>query len=165
MNAPLPCVIDIEASGFGNGSWPVEVGYVLPDGSAFCTLVRPAPGWTHWDDEAQRLHGIALDSARLLGREAAEVARLLNDGLRGQTVYCDGWARDYAWLGKLFETARCAPKFRLEAVQRLLAEPELVRLDGLLPAVRAELGLTRHRASTDARVLQLALSRLMPPPR
>ena len=28
-----PIVIDVEASGFGKGSYPIEVGVVLPDGS------------------------------------------------------------------------------------------------------------------------------------
>jgi hypothetical protein len=36
-------VIDVEASGFGRGSYPIEVGFVLPDGEAVCTLVRPRP--------------------------------------------------------------------------------------------------------------------------
>ncbi len=53
-----PCVIDIEASGFGRNSYPIEVGYVLPDGRAGCMLVAPAPGWTHWDESAAQVHGI-----------------------------------------------------------------------------------------------------------
>ena len=28
----VPAVLDIEASGFGRDSFPVEVGFVLPDG-------------------------------------------------------------------------------------------------------------------------------------
>jgi hypothetical protein len=157
---PLPCVIDIEASGFGPGSWPVEVGYVLGDGRAFCTLVRPAAHWTHWDAQAQRVHGIGLEAAQRLGRSAAEVAARLNADLGGQTVYCDGWAHDYAWLAALFEEAQQAPRFRLEAVGRLLAEAELARLDDAQRDARAHLGLTRHRASSDARVLQMALALL-----
>jgi hypothetical protein len=35
------------------------------------------------------------------GRAVAEVAQTLNDDLTGRTVYCDGWAHDYAWLGAL----------------------------------------------------------------
>jgi len=47
-----PAVLDIEASGFGRDSYPVEIGYVLPDGQTWCTLIRPAPAWTHWDATA-----------------------------------------------------------------------------------------------------------------
>ncbi len=53
-----PCVIDIEASGFGHDSYPIEVGYVLADGRARCMLVAPVPGWTHWDESAAQVHGI-----------------------------------------------------------------------------------------------------------
>ena len=53
--ASLPCVLDIEAPGFGRRSYPIEVGYLLPDGRAACMLVRPATGWTHWDETAERV--------------------------------------------------------------------------------------------------------------
>ncbi|MFO1249856.1 MAG: hypothetical protein U1E77_01625 [Inhella sp.] len=39
----LPAFIDIEASGFGRGSYPIEVGFVDRDGQLFCTLVQPRP--------------------------------------------------------------------------------------------------------------------------
>lgn len=42
-----PAVLDVEASGFGRYSYPIEVGYALPDGRVFCTLIRPEPHWTH----------------------------------------------------------------------------------------------------------------------
>jgi hypothetical protein len=40
----VPAILDVEASGFGRGSYPVEVGYVLEDGVSQCMLVRPEPG-------------------------------------------------------------------------------------------------------------------------
>ena len=55
----LPVIIDIEASGFGRGSYPIEIGYYQPDGQSFCSLIRPDPAWTHWDDSAEQVHGIA----------------------------------------------------------------------------------------------------------
>ena len=60
----LPCVIDIEASGFGRRSYPIEVGYVLPDGRAVCMLIRPAVEWEHWDESAARTHGITRATLR-----------------------------------------------------------------------------------------------------
>ncbi len=53
-DAEMPIVLDVEASGFGRDSYPVEIGYAMPNGSCFCSLVRPEPHWTHWDPEAQR---------------------------------------------------------------------------------------------------------------
>lgn len=157
---PLPCVIDIEASGFGHCSYPIEVGYVLADGRARCMLVQPAPAWTHWDQQAAQVHGITRETLCARGTPALEVAAQLNADLEGLTAYCDGWAHDYAWLAALFEEAGLSPRFKLESVNRLLGETELSCLDSARRQARAELGLTRHRASNDARTLQLALSRV-----
>ena len=162
MTSGLRCVIDVEASGFGRRSYPIEIGYVLPDGQAFCTLIQPLPDWTHWDPAAERAHGIHRDTIVRLGRPAAQVAQRLNADLAGRTVYCDGWAHDYAWLAVLFEAAGATPDFRLESAATLLDEARLARLADTQRAARSELGLSRHRASSDARVLQIALSRLAP---
>lgn len=160
MSADHPCVLDIEASGFGRASYPIEVGYVLPDGRARCTLIRPPAHWTHWDDAAEQVHHISRDTLLRHGRPAADVARMLNDDLAGHTVYCDGWGHDYPWLAALFDEAGLAPRFRLESVRALLPEAVLARLPDLQRQVRQELGVGRHRASHDARTLQVALERV-----
>jgi len=161
MTSGLPCVIDVEASGFGHRSYPIEVGYVLADGQAYCTLIQPLADWTHWDPAAESTHGIRRETLLRLGRPAAQVAQRLNADLAGRTVYCDGWAHDYAWLATLFEAAGGVPGFRLESAAALLDEARLARLAEVQRAARAELGLSRHRASSDARVLQIALGRLV----
>lgn len=156
----LPAVIDIEASGFGRASYPIEIGYVLPDATCFCTLVQPAPHWTHWDAEAERVHQIRRESIERHGRNVHEVARLLNERLGGMTVYSDGWANDYPWIGALYEEADLSPSFRLETLRALLNEDEARAWHDTKQRVRDELALPRHRASADARVLQLTLQRL-----
>lgn len=155
-----PCVLDIEASGFGPGSYPIELGWVLPDGRARCTLVRPAPHWTHWDPAAAALHGISQRKLQSHGRAPQEVARMLNEDLAGRTVYCDGWAHDYPWLGALFEAAEQVPHFRLETVNRMLDEAQLCALADARVLALQQLGLQRHRASNDARALQKALQQV-----
>lgn len=154
------CVIDVEASGFGRGSYPIEVGFVLGDGRAHCTLVRPAAHWTHWDDGAGRLHGITRSALQQHGRPAAMVAALLNQHLAGQVVYTDAWAHDYVWLAALYEEAELSPHFKLESVVALLDEVRLMQLPPAQREALASLGLTRHRASNDARALQMALQQL-----
>ncbi len=161
---PSPCVIDIEASGFGRHSYPIEVGYVLADGQARCMLIRPAEGWTHWDPGAARVHGISRGALLAHGRSVDDVAALLNADLAGLTAYCDGWAHDYTWLATLFEAAGRSPAFKLESINRLLGDTQLSQLDDARRAAVAELGLTRHRASNDARALQLALHRVTAAP-
>jgi len=152
-----PAVMDIEASGFGQDSYPIEVGFVLPDGRSYCSLIRPAAGWTHWDPQAERVHHISLDTAIRHGRDVAEVAAALNAALRGMTLYCDGWAHDYVWLSVLFEAAGLTPLFRLENLRILLNEQQAEDWSALKERVQGEMQLQRHRASTDARVLQRTL--------
>jgi hypothetical protein len=156
----VPTVLDMEASGFGPRSYPIEVGFCLPNGHTFCTLIRPEPEWTHWDPEAERLHHIPRDLVLQRGRPAAEVARLLNAELEGQTVYSDGWANDYSWMGALFDVADMSPHFKLENLRALLLESEADHWHEFKQKVAAERGAQRHRASADARLLQLTLQRL-----
>jgi hypothetical protein len=159
----VPTVLDMEASGFGPHSYPIEVGYVLPDGSTYCTLIQPAPDWTHWDAKAEQTHHIARATAMERGRPAVEVARWLNDQLHGQTVYSDGWAHDYTWLGMLFDAADMSPSFKLDNLRVLLSEREANHWHVVKEQVRRELRIQRHRASSDARLLQLTLARLRAP--
>ena len=150
----------MEASGFGKSSYPIEVGYVLPNGQTFCTLIQPAPQWTHWDAGAEALHGIPRTAALQHGRRIEDVARHLNEQLRGGTVYSDGWANDYSWLAALFDAAGLQPTFKLDNLRALLTEQEAANWHTAKAHVAREMGLQRHRASADARVLQLTLRRL-----
>ncbi len=158
-----PAVLDIEASGFGRDSYPVEVGYVLPDGHSYCSLIRPAPGWNHWDPEAERVHRIARPTVIKHGRDALVVASHLNEHLHGLTVYCDGWAHDYAWLNALFEAAGLTPAFKLDNLRALMSDREAGVWSILKQQVATEMRLQRHRASSDAKILQSTLMRLRGP--
>jgi len=156
----LPTFLDIEASGFGRGSYPIEVGFASTQGGLFCGLVLPEPDWLHWDPAAEALHGISRELLQRHGRPAAWMAGQLNERLAGQTVYCDGWGQDYPWLARLYDAASSRPSFRLDDLRKLLSEAEAQRWRGVTEAVRQRQRLTRHRASSDARVLQLALEEI-----
>jgi hypothetical protein len=153
----LPTILDIEASGFGRGSYPIEVGFAGADGSLFCGLIRPEPDWLHWDCQAEGLHGISRELLLRHGHSASWMAGELNARLAGQVVYCDGWGLDYPWLARLFDAANLRPRFKLDDLRRLLSEQEAQRWRAVTEAVRQRQQFTRHRASSDARVLQLAL--------
>ncbi|MBK7049745.1 MAG: hypothetical protein KBF98_08715 [Rhodoferax sp.] len=155
-----PTVVDVEASGFGRASYPIEVGFVLPNGHSFCSLIYPEPEWTHWDPQAETIHHISRELLLKKGHPACEVAHLLNSQLRGQTVYTDGWANDYSWLGRLFDVADLSPAFKLENLRVLLKEDEAERWHAVKSEVAHERGPQRHRASADARLLQLTLLRI-----
>ena len=156
----LPAILDVEASGFGRGSYPIEIGFVEPAGAMFCALILPDAGWQHWDASAEALHGITRATLLAHGKPVRWVACALNERLRGLTVYCDGWGHDYVWLARLFDCVDMQPSFHLEDLRRLLTEDEASRWHDVTLAVRSEQNLRRHRASSDARVLQLALERV-----
>lgn len=152
-----PPVIDIEASGFGKGSYPIEVGFVLPDGSSYCTLIHPEPDWQHWDASAEAVHGIGRALLARHGRRSREVALEMNRQLHGLTVYCDAWLQDYSWLGRLFDSAELIPSFALADLRSLLTEEDKALWQDTKAEVAARLKLRRHRASSDARILQTTL--------
>jgi peptidoglycan/xylan/chitin deacetylase (PgdA/CDA1 family) len=158
--APAPAVIDIEASGFGRGSYPIEIGFVLPDGETDCMLIRPLATWHHWDPAAESLHHISRDMIERFGQPVSAVIDRLEARLAGRTVYSDGWGHDYSWLAALYEAADRSVGFRLESLQTLLSEDEMTAWDRTKDAVVRDAALERHRASADARVLQSTLMRL-----
>jgi hypothetical protein len=160
MVSPLPVVLDLEASGFGRNGYPIEVGYAMADGRLFCSLIRPEPDWTHWDPMAERLHRIPRHLLMQHGRSPLEVSQLLNNNLQGRTVYSDGWAHDYPWLALLFDAAGLRPHFKLENLRALLREDEAERWHEVKQQIARERGGQRHRASADARLLQLSLARV-----
>lgn len=147
-------IIDIEASGFGAGSYPIEIGIAFPDGDTQCYLIKPEENWTHWGKEAEAVHGINQNTLAEYGTDARTVAQRLNSLLRGKTVYSDGWSKDVSWLATLFETVENIPLFRIETLTKILNQTQLDCWEKIKASVIQDLGLTRHRASADALILQ-----------
>lgn len=159
MQAPI--IIDIEASGFGRGSYPIEIGLVLPDGTPHCFLVAPHRNWTYWEAEAEAVHGITRDVLTTHGRPIPEIAWRLNELLRGKTVYSDAWSFDLSWVGKLYEVAQEHQAFRIASLRDLLSQNQVLSWDRTKESVIQDLALKRHRASGDARILQETYRRLL----
>lgn len=152
----MPDIIDVEASGFGRGSYPIEVGVALASGRTACFLIRPYADWTHWTAEAESLHRISREILCAHGLAPEIVARKLNDLLAGRVIYTDAWGVDSSWLGLLHERAQIPARYRLESLSTLLDEAQREHWGELKARARHELGMTRHRASADALVLQHA---------
>lgn len=154
MDQP-PLIIDIEASGFGPYSYPIEVGLALLDGKRYCTLVEPCKEWTHWDTEAQNLHGIERDILFKAGMPIHKVAHSLNELLKGQVVYSDGWVVDKPWTTKLFNQAGIARAFRVSPLELILSEEQMAIWHHTKDQITKSQNLKRHRASIDAYIIQL----------
>jgi hypothetical protein len=91
------------------------------------------------------------------------VAAELNQRLANRTLYCEAWAQADDWLRLLFDAAGTAPTFQLENLRGLLSSREAAVWPVLQRQVASEMRLQRHRASSDAKILQLTLVRLRGP--
>lgn len=149
-----PSVIDVEASGFGSSSYPIEVGVALDSGARFSVLIRPQPDWSYWDARAEDTHRITQATLKAYGQPIHEVANELNSILRGHTVYSDCWVTDQPWLNRLFHTARVKQEFKVRAIEMILSEAQLQAWDDLKIQIIQDLRVRRHRASYDALIIQ-----------
>lgn len=147
--------IDLEASGLGSKSWPVEVGWAFAEGAPASMLIRPHASWTDdaWDPAAQALHGLDRAALDADGEDARAVCLALNAAFAGADVYSDAPDWDGFWLFRLFSAGGVKQDFVLRDYGALLRpiagarEPELYeRASRLAPR--------RHRAADDARHLQ-----------
>ncbi len=149
-----PNIIDFEASGFGAESYPIEVGVVLSSGQKYSALISPASDWLYWDQKAEQVHGLCVEDIRAHGKPITTVVRELNSFLADRTVYSDGWVVDKPWLSKLYYQCGMTPSFFLSPLENILKEHQMDIWTETKLQVIAELALTRHRASTDALVIQ-----------
>jgi hypothetical protein len=149
-----PNIIDFEASGLGNNTYPIEVGVILRNGNKFCALITPAPEWQHWDEQAEKIHGISRETLQKYGKPVREVAIELNQFILNETVYSDCWVVDKPWMSTLFAQAKVIPSFNLCALEMILKEQQLPLWSNTKQQVLEELGITRHRASSDALLIQ-----------
>lgn len=158
--------LDFEASSLGKTSYPIEVAWVFEDGRSESRLIRPAPHWTDWDEEAEAIHGIARATLISDGVPHDAVAERMIDVLTGHALHASAPSWDGKWLSTLLRAARL-PRHSLRlkdtgAARRLLATDLLFPLlvgAALEEAVGAVLQQAReiidrqpvrHRALDDA---------------
>ena len=157
----VPLVIDLEASGFGRGSYPIEVGVADENQKVMSQLINPFDHWTHWDDSAFKIHGISRETLECHGVDPRAVALTLNEKFAGKILYTDGWSFDSSWLGLLYEEVQVFQRFKLEAITKILTQDQLAIWDQTKKDIAIELNHTRHRASVDAQILQLTYIRTL----
>ncbi|MEM9421081.1 MAG: hypothetical protein AAF986_01020 [Pseudomonadota bacterium] len=148
--------IDVEASGLGPNSWPIEVGWVFATGEARAVLIRPADNWsmTAWEKSAEALHGISPPTLVTSGRGALDVALILNAALGGAAVYSDAPDYDSFWLFRLYDAAGVKPNYRLKDLGDLL-RPLWDRQPRELVDLASEEAPHTHRAAADVLHLQV----------
>ena len=155
QNQPFrPFIVDVEASGFGSRSYPIEIGVALSPDNRYCTLIRPHPGWTHWDRQAEETHRITRDILAVHGKPLARVALELNRLLDGLTVYSDGWVVDKPWISRLYAQAGMRQSFTVSPLERILTEAQMEIWHDTKDRIIRTLDRGRHRASIDAFIIQ-----------
>jgi hypothetical protein len=159
LSSLRPNIIDFEASGFGADSYPIEVGVALSTGQKYCALIKPANNWLYWDKNAEQVHGLSLKDLLSHGKSINTVTRELNAFLGNITLYSDGWVVDKPWLSRLFYQSGLAPSFFMSPLENILKEPQMEIWTVTKRQVIADLALTRHRASTDALIIQETFAR------
>ena len=120
--------LDLEASSLLPGSFPIEIGWVLEDGTGESHLIRPADNWLDpargnpgWSLDSERVHGISLSTLMDLGKPAEEVAALADAVLSSaQVLACsDAPGHDAYWLQRLYEAGGVQRDVTLVDVRRL----------------------------------------------
>ncbi|WP_321419477.1 hypothetical protein [uncultured Desulfobacter sp.] len=149
-----PYILDVEASGFGCESYPIEIGFVLEKRNRYCSLIAPADHWTHWDMAAQNTHHISRETLMKYGNPLDHVAQELNRILNGLTVYSDGWVTDKPWVTRLFSEAGIRQTFSISPLECILTGPQMEIWHTTKNSIVSAMGLTRHRACSDALIIQ-----------
>jgi len=149
-----PFIMDIEASGLGPQGYPIEIGVALEPGAKFCSLLLPREDWTYWDSDAEKMHRIPRDILETYGSPLAEVAINLNTLLENRTIYSDGWVVDKGWLSQLYYAVAMPQQFTLSSLEMILSTAQMTLWDETKAQVIEDLGMMRHRASTDALIIQ-----------
>ena len=151
---PCPSIVDIEASGFGTDSYPIEIGVAKANGERYCALIRPSNDWHFWSEPAEQLHGITRDMLKSRGRNPKEVCQELNDFLGDAEVFSDALAHDQQWLQRLYDDAHWVPTFTLRAIEHIMNEAQFEIWDTTKKGIAKQLKVSRHRASSDAFLIQ-----------
>ncbi len=142
--------IDLEASGLGARSWPIEVGWCFPGRKPQSFLIKPAADWAMeaWDEEAEALHGVTRKVLDLEGDTPNTVCAALNAALTGFTVYSDAPDWDGFWLYRLFESGGVKKTFALTDFSEALRDVAPEALEGLV-AKASKIAPHRHRTNDD----------------
>lgn len=116
-------IIDIEASGLGVDSFPIEIAWKDPNtGDYDSFLIDPSSVdyWDDWDHNAACIHGISQDELTSRGVHPIVAVQRLNSQLCGSIAYSDGLGSDTMWLSVLFEAVGIDPTFEIRCLYTYL---------------------------------------------
>lgn len=149
-----PHILDFEASGLAPESYPIQVAWSLADGTIESWFIKPEVDWTHWDYDAQEIHGIPRPLLNDVGKPARWVAKRINEQLAGQVVYTDAPDYDGIWFNRLFASAGIKPACRLDDFWKLTPRYMAVaKIHECIEQAELHRGGRAHLADNDVRYL------------
>lgn len=142
--------IDLEASGLGAKSWPIEAGWCYAAGEPEAMLIKPDDSWPldQWDENAFALHGVTYETLMESGVEPEKVCAALNEALSGKIVYSDAPDWDGFWFYRLFQAAGVRQKFTLRDFYDVFRSMPPEKLDRIIERAN-EIAPRAHRAVPD----------------
>ncbi|BDR33919.1 hypothetical protein [Photobacterium damselae] len=157
-------ILNFEASGLSDQSYPIEVGYALPDAEGYSLLINPlsaATQWNYWDDFAeQQLHHRSRQELITKGLNVGDVCQHLNQVLGHYEVVLCGSQWDLFWLGRLYQAAHMRPSFLLLEVGQWLKQNNGIERECFKSVFEPRFDV-KNRAMSNARQMQVAISQLV----
>ncbi|XQW86272.1 hypothetical protein ACOYR1_05970 [Thalassotalea piscium] len=147
-------MLDIEASGLGHESYPIEVAYVSSTGDRNSYLIKSTDEWINdglWCSDAESsIHKISQDMLAQHGIPPFVVANSLNEALSGKLVLCNDLDYDGVWLTQLFKAANVGVMFSLTDIRYLYEYLGESKTHNFKQSYDAIVPSTIHRALPDA---------------
>lgn len=147
-------IIDIEASGLGFDSYPIDIA-VLIGSKSKSWLIKPEPMWNHWDVTAENLHGITREQLDEEGLVAIEVLNKLIEFVdeSNGVLYSDAAYWDADWIDTLFFALKQKRYFHIESIYELLDQQQSIVFDKNKMMLSKSGKYRHHRAEEDVNMI------------
>jgi len=148
--------VDLEASGLGAESYPIEVAWKCPEtGRSDNFFINPdsVSGWRYWDEFAEELHGIDREQLVREGLSVEDACERLNTALDGVTLISDAPEFDSFWVRRLFAASGMRCHFKMAGLDAVLSAEQLIQYRFI-----ARSQFRRHRAMQDVNDLIIAVA-------
>lgn len=122
-------------------------------------MIRPEPGWVHWDEGSSKVHNIPREKLLLEGLPALQVAEELNRHFKGLTLYSDAQTWDGFWLDVLIGCVGVTASFSFKDISEFIdgSEHRLMVYQAAKEDLVESWQFQLHRASDDARIIHRSL--------
>lgn len=154
MNLADLIILDCEASGLSQNSYPIEIG-VAYNKDSFGFLIKPASDWNYWDTIAEKIHNIKREDLENSGISVYDAVNILNSQLRGLTVYSDAFDFETFWIDKLYSSVGVERNFKIESIYMLNFNIEKYRKE----KDSLSKNIITHRAENDSLIIRESIIR------